>query len=262
MERILSLAAEKSRPEPLSFVQPARRRDKVQCHAVSQSSSPRGLPVFTFGDGRGGGRRREHRGHALATARRPAAGLPRWFVQLLGGLWFQGMWAAGAGGTPGRWSRHGTKQKERSVLFSEWQGVWQGSTLWASLAFPGKRAPRIRAKPPASSRVTGSFVKMLEDNSKVRRTNVLHCPTSKVITAVIFLCTRRPLFGSLCICTSFQLISSEVCSACQGFSITSHVIVVWKGKGCSLFTAILGILLEGSLSMFLQFKVICNLKPQ
>lgn len=76
MERILSLAAEKSRPEPLSFVQPAQRRDKVQCHAVSQSSSPRGLPVFTFRDDGGGRRRREHRGHALATARRPAAGLP------------------------------------------------------------------------------------------------------------------------------------------------------------------------------------------
>lgn len=39
---------------------------------------------------------------------------------------------------------------------------------------------------------------------------LLHCSTSKVITAIILLCARSSLFGSVYMCTSFQLISSDM----------------------------------------------------
>lgn len=113
VERILSLAAEKSPVEPLSFVRLAPCKINWTSTQVIYTSSPRGgtralqakllhstVPcynrvhcgtagVYFWCDG-GIHRRREQHSHVLPTAWRPAAGLPRWFVQLLDGSGFRG----------------------------------------------------------------------------------------------------------------------------------------------------------------------------
>lgn len=116
VERIPWLAAAEHRPEELSAAQPmqglaAHHRVKVQSHEVSQLGSQWGLLLFTLGEDGGLQGRRESLPHVLPSARHPPAACSQWFMQLLHGVWFQGMWAAGAGEIPRLQTRDKTERK-------------------------------------------------------------------------------------------------------------------------------------------------------